>query len=180
MNDMKLEEVVPSADIGRCNVCQSELATRVLSIDRTIEVRFCDKCFDKFRIMVAGPVNAAGLLYEIKDLHMWSKQVVTAPKDKGAKECGEFVKMCCEDALKYKERNCDTFAGDVVDAAAATFDRFCKFCEGRECSDCEVSKLRSSRMNIMRLSCFSLWCFMEKTKVKTKEKGDGRWQLGNR
>lgn len=159
MNDMKLEEVVPLID---CNVCQSELATRVLSIDRTSEVRFCDKCFDKFRIMVAGPVNAAGLLNEIKGLHFWSKQVITAPKDKGAKECGEFVKMCCEDALKYKARNCDTFTGDVVDAAAATFDRFCKFCAGRECSDCAVSKLRSSRMNIRRLSCFSLWCFMEK------------------
>ena len=163
MNNMKLEEVVPDKMIGRCNVCQSELATRVLSIDRTSEVRFCDNCFDKFRMMVAGPVNAARLLNEIKDLHRWSKQVVMVPKDKGAKECGEFVKMCCEDALKYnKERNCDTFTGDVVDAAAATFDRFCKFCAGRECSDCEVSKLRSSRMNIRRLSCFSLWCFMEK------------------
>lgn len=165
MNDINIEKIDPRPDVGRCNVCQSEPATSVLSIDRTSEVRFCETCFDKFRSMVVGTANPAKLFESVKDLGLWAEQVVSAPKDAGSKECGEFVKMCCKEALASKRRNCDEFAGNVMDAVICTYGRFCMFCASHECSSCSVQKLRwSSDKNIGSLPCFGIWCFMERGK----------------
>lgn len=46
---IRLEVVTPSKDIGRCCICGTELATKVLTIESVQEIRFCDKCFNRFK-----------------------------------------------------------------------------------------------------------------------------------
>ena len=50
--EIKLEVVTPSKDIGRCCICGTELATKVLTIERVQEIRFCDKCFNRFKDII--------------------------------------------------------------------------------------------------------------------------------
>lgn len=163
---MRVEKTDPSPDVGRCSVCQSEPATWVLSIDRTCEVRFCEMCFDKFRSMLVGTANPANLLETLKELGWWAEQVVSSAKDAGAKECGEFVKMCCKEALASKRRNCDEFTGDVVDAAAKMYGRFLSFCCVRECPDCKIWELGHDMPK--HVPCFSIWSLMERNGNETK------------
>ena len=69
--EIKLEVVTPSKDIGRCCICRTELATKVLTIERVQEIRFCDKCFNRFKDIIN--INGADknyydkLLEEAKD-----------------------------------------------------------------------------------------------------------------
>ena len=49
---MKLSRVAPSIDIGRCEVCGTELATRILRMEHIHDFRFCDKCWTKFASLV--------------------------------------------------------------------------------------------------------------------------------
>lgn len=160
MNEMKLEKVDPRPDIGRCCICQSELATRVLGIDRTCEIRFCETCFDKFRDMLVGQANPAKLLETAEDLGRWAEQLVVAPKDPGSKECGEFLKTWCREALASKRRNCDEFGGDVADAAMNVYGRFVKFCAGRQCEDCKVREAWPDKPR--HIPCFPIWSLMER------------------
>ena len=50
--EIKLEVVTPSKEIGRCCICGTELATKVLTIERVQEIRFCDKCFNRFKDII--------------------------------------------------------------------------------------------------------------------------------
>ena len=54
---MTIEHCEPRMDIGRCEVCSKELATRILSIENIHEHRFCDKCWSAFASMVANDSN---------------------------------------------------------------------------------------------------------------------------
>ena len=166
MNEMKIEKVDPRPDIGRCCICQSELATRVLGVDRTCEIRFCETCFDKFRDMLVGQANPAKLLETAEDLGRWAEQLVVAPKDPGSKECGEFLRTWCREALASKRRNCDEFGGDVADAAMNVYGRFVKFCAGRQCEDCKVREAWPDKPR--HIPCFPIWSLMERNGDEAK------------
>ena len=56
-NKITLTKVCPSPDIGRCEVCRTELATHILSIENVHELRFCKSCWSNLSCICMGDAN---------------------------------------------------------------------------------------------------------------------------
>ena len=69
--------------------------------------------------------NVAKLREELDLLLGWATSCLQMPQDKrteSLKVGADFVKTCCEDALKEPPRNCDMFGGDYKMLHTAWFD----------------------------------------------------------
>ena len=60
MRKVTITSVQPSVGVGRCELCQEELATRLLLMENLHEHRFCERCFRHFQEVVADAADAEG------------------------------------------------------------------------------------------------------------------------